>query len=346
MSNYILVTGANGFVAMHVIKLALELGYSVIGTIRSERAAESVRRVFPESLTRLLLIKVSDISKPGSFKPAFTARPVRAVINLASPLVNNPKDVKSEVLDPAIQSGTSILTAALQYGGMSVERVIHVSSFTACLDLSLSNDASYRYTSADWNPLTYDEAAEGGNMTAYMGSKALAEKAMWTWMRDQRPSYDMVSIVPSATFGPHVGPVQLDNVNLSTRMLWELVEPSPNPPVYNSRHLGSWIDVRDVAKCLLRAIDVPEAAGKRLLVAQRCHWQLVRDEARRVLPELRDRIEPGKPGSWKNDAAVTYDVDGTEAARILDIQYRPLHECLRDTYLQLLQAHKHQGNLL
>src|SRR6478735_7269231 len=325
MSSYILVTGASGFVAMHVIKLALELGYGVIGTIRSERAAESVRRVFPESLARLLLFKVSDISKPESFKPAFTASPVRAVINLASPLVNNPKDVKSEVLDPAIQSGTSILTAALQYGGISMERVIHVSSFTACLNLSLSNNTSYRYTSADWNPLTYDEAAEGGSMTAYMGSKALAEKAMWTWMRDQKPSYEMVSIVPSAIFGPCVGPVQLDNINLSTRMLWELVEPSPDPPVYNSHHLGCWIDVRDVAKCLLRAVDVPEAAGKRLLVAQRCHWQLVRDEARRVLPELRDRIKPGKPGSWKDDAAVTYDVDGTEAAKILDIRYRPLH---------------------
>lgn len=345
MSDYILITGANGFVAMHVIKIALELGYSVIGTIRSAQAADSVRKAFSETSARLLLVQVSNISESKSFRPAFTAGPVRAVINLASPLVNNPEDVRSEVLDPAIRSGISILTAALRYGGMSLQRIIHVSSFTACLDLSRNNAGSYRYTSTDWNPLTYDEAAEGGNMTAYMGSKVLAEKAMWTWMKEQKPRYDMVSIVPSAIFGPHAGSLQLENINLSTQMLWELVEPSANPPVYNSHHLGSWVDVRDVAKCLIRAIDVPEVAGKRLLLAQRCHWQLVRDEARRVLPELRDRIGPGKPGSWEADADITYDVDGTEAAELLGIRYRPLHECLRDTYVQLMQAHNYLKRL-
>jgi uncharacterized protein YbjT (DUF2867 family) len=48
-----LVTGANGFLATHVIKLLLKEGYSVKGTVRSladERKLEPVRKLGPIEL--------------------------------------------------------------------------------------------------------------------------------------------------------------------------------------------------------------------------------------------------------------------------------------------------------
>ncbi|KAM6522968.1 hypothetical protein FALCPG4_012575 [Fusarium falciforme] len=340
MAETILLTGANGYVALHVIKQALTQGFNIIGTVRSGSAAEKVRAIFPEPSSQLLLLQVPDITKVEAFEKAFTTSAIRAVINTASPLINKPKDVKSEVLDPAIQSGVAILEAAARYGGTSFKRVVHVSSFTACMDLSLGDAPGKTYTSGDWNPLTYEEAAEGSDMTAYMGSKALAERAMWDWMRDYEPPFDLVSVNPSGIFGPHVGPVDLDRLNMSTRMLWELVVPSPNPPPYNSHHLGSWVDVRDVSAALLAAIEVPEAGGERILAAQRCHWQLIRDEARRLLPELESKIDSGQPGAWRAARATTYDIDGSMVTTILKVEYRSLGESIKDAYLQLLEAER------
>ncbi|KAJ2981871.1 hypothetical protein NQ176_g1753 [Zarea fungicola] len=342
MSQTILVTGANGYVALHVIKRALAEGFQVIGTVRSALAASKVKAIFPNKSTALILTQIHNITEAESFEQAFTLAPITAVINTASPLINDPLDVRADVLDPAIQSGVAILKAVSRFGGSSCKRVIHVSSFTACRDLSLGNAPGKVFTPNDWNPLTYEEAADGGNMTAYMGSKALAERSMWDWMRENKASFDFVSVNPSAIFGPHVGSVDLDNLNVSTRMLWELVVPSPNPTPYNSRHLGSWVDVRDVAAALLQAVKVPEAGGERFLAAQRCHWQLIRDKTRELFPELARRIDAGEPGSWEAARDSTYNVDGSKVQKLLSIQYRTIEECLRDAYSQLLEAEKQE----
>lgn len=49
MADTLLVTGANGFVALHVIKDAITQGYKVVGTVRSIAAAEKIMKVFPHS---------------------------------------------------------------------------------------------------------------------------------------------------------------------------------------------------------------------------------------------------------------------------------------------------------
>lgn len=346
MADTLLVTGANGFVALHVIKEAIAQGYKVVGTVRSVAAAEKIMNIFPDSSSQLQIVEVHDITNANDFAMAFEKFKIGAVINTASPLINNPKDVKADVLDPAIKSGVAILEASAKYAGPQLRRVIHVGSFASTLDLSLGLAPGKTYSPSDWNQLTYEEAANGGHTTGYIGSKALAEKRMWDWMRENTSTFDMVSVDPAAIFGPHVGPVDLDHLNISTQMIWELVVPSPNPPPYNSGHLGAWVDVRDVSAALLAAVKAPEAGGERFLVAQRCHWQLVKDEARRALPDLQNRIDAGKPGSWIAAQATTYNVDGTKAERILGVQYKSLGECLKDSYEQLLEAEKTKNLLI
>lgn len=339
MSKTILVTGANGYIAMHVIQQAIAKGHNIVASVRSSSAAEKITNVFNKAISQVSIVQVSDITSAESYKDAFRTANIAAVINTASPLINNPTDVRTQILDPAINSGTAILEAAKKYGEPCLKRIVHIGSFTACVDLSLGTGAGKIYSPKDWNPITYEEAADGGRMTAYMGSKALAEKAMWDWMSTNNPTFDFTSIYPSAVFGPHVGRIDLDNLNVSTKMLWELAMPSSNPPVYNSRHLGSWVDVRDVAEALLAAIQIPEAGSIRFLAAQRCHWQLVRDEARRQLPDLRTMIDAGDPGCWQAAKSTTYDVDGSMVTSILKVEYTSLGECLWDSYSQLLTAY-------
>ncbi|KAH8895701.1 NAD(P)-binding protein [Thozetella sp. PMI_491] len=348
----ILITGANGYLALHTIKQALARGWNIVGTVRSTSSAAAVRAIFPSmSESRLALVQVPDITQAALFQPAFTlaTTPITAIINAASPITINPQDPRRDVLDPAINSGTAILDAAARYGGPTLRRVVHVSSFAAILDITRADDSpGVTYTSDDWSPLTYEMAATGGEMAAYAGSKALAERAMWEYVRENPVTFDFVSVASTAIFGPQVegpngeGRPDLKHLNMTSSMLWELVVPADVPPPWNSYHLGTWVDVRVVASALLASIAVPEAGGQRFLCGQRTHWQFIRDAIHR-LPQtlgLHERVAVGEPGAGERAKETTYDADGTKVPTVLGVEYTALDQSLLDSYEQLLQAER------
>lgn len=58
----VLVSGANGFVAIWVVRTLLENGYAVRGTVRSESKGGHLKDIFKEYGDKLELIVVSDIT--------------------------------------------------------------------------------------------------------------------------------------------------------------------------------------------------------------------------------------------------------------------------------------------
>jgi uncharacterized protein YbjT (DUF2867 family) len=66
----ILVTGANGFVAAHVIIALLDGGYQVRGTVRSEKSAETVRKTFSSYSDKFSVVVTPDISAKNAFDEA------------------------------------------------------------------------------------------------------------------------------------------------------------------------------------------------------------------------------------------------------------------------------------
>ena len=63
LSGKVLVTGANGYIAVWIVKLLLEAGYSVRGTVRSESKAAHLRKLFSSYGDKLELVIVDDITK-------------------------------------------------------------------------------------------------------------------------------------------------------------------------------------------------------------------------------------------------------------------------------------------
>ena len=57
----VLVTGANGFVAVWIVRTLLEQGFSVRGTIRSPAKGEHLKKLFKEYGDKLELVIVPNI---------------------------------------------------------------------------------------------------------------------------------------------------------------------------------------------------------------------------------------------------------------------------------------------
>jgi len=59
----VLVTGANGFSAIHIVDLLLKKGYSVRATVRSESKGTHLKKIFGKYGDKLELVTVPDIAK-------------------------------------------------------------------------------------------------------------------------------------------------------------------------------------------------------------------------------------------------------------------------------------------
>jgi uncharacterized protein YbjT (DUF2867 family) len=70
MTQTVLVTGASGFIAAHILNVFLEAGFKVKATVRSERTAENVRKTHGRFGDALSFVIVPDIAAPGAFDEA------------------------------------------------------------------------------------------------------------------------------------------------------------------------------------------------------------------------------------------------------------------------------------
>ncbi len=62
-SGKVLVTGANGYVAVWVVKSYLEKGFAVRGTVRSESKGKYLRQLFQSYGDKFELVVVDDITR-------------------------------------------------------------------------------------------------------------------------------------------------------------------------------------------------------------------------------------------------------------------------------------------
>jgi hypothetical protein len=70
MSQTVLITGASGFIAAHVVQQFLEAGYNFRATVRSEKTAAKVRKTHKKYGNALSFAIVPDLAAPGAFDEA------------------------------------------------------------------------------------------------------------------------------------------------------------------------------------------------------------------------------------------------------------------------------------
>jgi nucleoside-diphosphate-sugar epimerase len=242
----VLVTGGSGFVGSHVVLQLLQAGHTVRTTVRSLDREPSVRVALAgagvEPGERLTFF-AADLERDAGWAEAVAG--CDCVMHVASPLpVAAPKS-EDEVIVPARDGTLRVLRAARDAG---VRRVVFTSTCGAVYYGHPPQTAPFDETS--WTNLD-------GEMSAYVKSKAIAERAAWDFMAAEGGTLELAVVNPAGIFGPVLGKDYSSSIEVIARLLKGM----PGCP---QLHFGI-VDVRDVADLHLRAMTDPAARGERFI---------------------------------------------------------------------------------
>ena len=284
MINQVLVTGATGFIAMQTIIDLLEAGYRVRGTVRSLDRAESLRDTIREHtpMADTLECVEADLSSDRGWADAVSG--CDAILHIASPFPAVLPKNHDDLIKPATEGALRVLRAAKNAG---VARVVMTSSL-----------AAIGYGWGDNRPDLLDESkwSDPDNLkdnTAYTRSKTIADKAAWHYVTSpEGEGLKLTTINPVAVLGPTLSADTSSSLQIITQLMSGKMPALPNLSF-------SIVDVRDVAKAHILAMNSEESVGKRILVSDKTLWMSeIADIVREAFPERAKKIPSGKVPNW------------------------------------------------
>ena len=248
MSEHVLLTGASGFIAKHILVRLLAAGHRLRATVRDPSKEAEVRRLAPDAGDRLGFVTL-DLTRDEGWPAALDG--ITALVHTASPFPIAQPANEDELIRPAVDGTLRALRAAASAG---VRRVVLTSSVAAIMH----QGSAATQNESDWA----DQDVPG--TTAYVKSKTLAERATWDFAA-ATPGLQLTVLNPSLVLGPPLDDTFGSSVGVVKRFL------SGKDPFVPMMGMPL-VDVRDVAEAHRRATERPETAGKRYIVSSGSMW--------------------------------------------------------------------------
>lgn len=338
MTQTILLTGASGFIAKHIAVAVLNAGYRLRASLRSPGRADEVRNAVRPHLTdpagadRIDFVSL-DLGDDAGWNAAMTG--VDALLHTASPFpLAQPRDPQA-LIRPAVDGTLRALRAAHSAG---VGRVVLTSSVAAIAASDLPPGRS-AHDERDWSDPDHPLA------TPYFRSKLMAERAAWAFRDEAAPEMALTVLNPVLVLGP-----ALDGYYGSSLQVVERVLAGRDPML--PRVGFPVVDVRDVAQAHLRALERPESAGQRILLADRFLW--FRDLADLLRKAYPDRRIPSRTApdlliralslfdptirAILPSLGLRQEVSAQRARQVLGIDFIPAEEAVRAAAASVIAA--------
>lgn len=335
----VLITGLNGFVAVHTALKFLAEGWDVVGTVRSAPKGDAtlaLPRLAPYAKEgRVRYVLVEDLIE-GDFTEGL--KQVDAVAHCASPWHMNGK-TWAEYRDPAVQGTTRIMQQAVNFPNIKAFNII--SSFAAVgpHQVPFWTLKGQVYNEDDWMPETEQDAenaVDHGDGKAqklwYCASKTLAERAAYALVEKVKPHYTLATLNPPMIFGPsyHYGSAKgIESSDVATAALWASTVAGADKTVPDTPFIG-WCDVRDVADAFYETV-VRRSEGRFVLAGGVFDYDTIAEIAERSFPELQKagaipkHLPPGQNPLIKGG----FSIDTRKATAALGIHFKTLEESVK-----------------
>lgn len=338
MAKNILVTGGTGYIGSWVVKNLLEAGYTVRLTTRDKTRTSKFEHltVIASESPGALEIYEADLLKEGSFDEP--AEGYDAIIHMASPFTLRFDDPEKELVEPALSGTENVLMAANKTD--SVKKVVLTSSVAAVHgdNIDMKEKGLKEFTEANFNTSSSVEHQP------YSYSKVVAEKKAWE-IYEKQNNWQLVVINPSFVLGP---PLNAITNSESLQFMQDMLS--------GKFYLGApnlqfgFVDVRDVARAHLLALECGEAEG-RYILAERT--MSVYDLSKMIkqlfgkkyrLPLMRAPKFMLYLTGWmfgltrkfiKRNVGYFIKLNSTKSREKLGLKYRPLKETIVDMVNQM-----------
>jgi len=248
----IVVTGATGFIAKHVMAQLLDAGFRVRATLRNPDKSQQVHKTIDGMCAspineRLELVQCDLLADEG-WKQAMDG--ARALMHLAAYVPAREPKKEESVIRPSLEGSERVLNFALDAG---INRVVMTSSIAA-----IGYGHKYAGSSVDFTADDWTDVVGLKDSWAYPKAKVLAEKLAWK-IADEK-GLDLTCICPSMVFGP----IPDNDTSASLEVIKQLM--TGQIPAIPPGGL-SVIDVRDVAKIHVSALNDDKTFGQRIIAS-------------------------------------------------------------------------------
>ncbi|KAJ0384176.1 hypothetical protein COL922a_008939 [Colletotrichum nupharicola] len=240
----IVVSGANGFIASHIVDQLLAAGYRVRGTVRDTAKYSWLSAHFEKTYGpgRFTLHVVPEVTKNGAFDEVLKGAD-GAIHTIA---ITNMNPDPNAVVPPNVDATLSIARSAASTP--SLKHFVYTSSSGAAA--MPTPNVPYEVNADTYNEqavaIAYSGKGPGGlagGYIAYSAAKTKAEQALWKWYSEAKPGFTLNSIgIPKSLWQGHVSP--------------EFVAMFP----------AQWFcDVVDIARIHIAALLFPDIQSERLI---------------------------------------------------------------------------------
>eukprot|EP00470_Lotharella_oceanica_P015775 CAMPEP_0170178984 /NCGR_PEP_ID=MMETSP0040_2-20121228/15772_1 /TAXON_ID=641309 /ORGANISM="Lotharella oceanica, Strain CCMP622" /LENGTH=329 /DNA_ID=CAMNT_0010422737 /DNA_START=84 /DNA_END=1070 /DNA_ORIENTATION=+ len=268
MKGPVCVTGASGFLGSYVVRVLLERGYKVHGTVRDPSNPKKTNHLtsLPGAKENLVLFQ-ADLLKEGSFDDAI--KDCVCVFHTASPFFFKGGTEENLVL-PAVKGTENVLDSCSK-NPLVKKVVLTASTASVYAHYNPDMDPTHVWTEKDWSDLKQMRKAKAW----YPISKTEAELRAWEMSKEAK--WDLAVMNPTLIWGPMLQP----GLNTSSAAVLSYLN-GEKSEIDNAQK--TVVDVRDVALAHVLAFE-KEANGRFLLIGKCVSYEEVCDVLRKAEPD-------------------------------------------------------------